>query len=124
MKNSRLVYSTDIGRICPECAKPAARCTCKKKTPAKTIKPREKFPDDGIVRIRREIKGRKGKTATVIFGMPLDDNDLKQFAKMLKMRCGSGGSVKDGMIIIQGDHRNTLLNEIKRQGYDAKLAGG
>lgn len=122
--NSRLVYSTETGRICPKCEKPAADCTCKKKKPATFNKSQSGCPDDGIVRIRREIKGRKGKTATVIIGMPLDDNDLKQFVKQLKQRCGAGGSVKDGAIIIQGDHRQTILDEIKKQGYNAKIAGG
>ncbi len=70
------------------------------------------------------VKGRKGKTATVIVGIPLNNNDLKQFAKELKQRCGTGGSIKDGAIIIQGDHRNTLLAELKKQGYTAILAGG
>jgi len=124
MNNSRLVYSTDTGRICPKCGKPSAKCTCKKKKPAKAIKPRSGYPGDGIIRIRREVKGRKGKTATVIIGIPLDDNDLKQFAKELKQRCGTGGSIKDGAIIIQGDHRNTILDEIKKKGYNAKIAGG
>jgi translation initiation factor 1 len=82
------------------------------------------YPDDGIVRIRREVKGRKGKTATVIIGIPLDRDDLKQFAKELKQRCGSGGTVKDGVIILQGDHRQTILEEIRKQGYHAKIAGG
>jgi translation initiation factor 1 len=76
------------------------------------------------VRIQREVKGRKGKTATVIIGLPLDEGGLKQLAKTLKQRCGSGGSVKDGNIIIQGDHRQTILDEIKEQGYKAKIAGG
>ena len=94
---------------------------CKKK---KAVKNKSTYPDDGIVRIRREVKGRKGKTVTAVFGVPLKERDLKQFAKQLKRKCGTGGSVKDGIIIIQGDHRETLLNEIKQQGYTVKLAGG
>ncbi|MBL7181304.1 MAG: translation initiation factor Sui1 [Desulfobacterales bacterium] len=119
MGNSRLVYSTESGRICPSCGNPTATCTCKKKK-AKTKQ--QEYPDDGVIRIRREVKGRKGKTVTSIFGIPLNDNDLKQFAKTLKSRCGSGGTVKDGIIIIQGDHRETLLQEVKKQGYTVKLA--
>jgi len=122
--SSRLVYSTETGRICRKCGKPAPGCKCKKKKPATTNKSQSGFPDDGTVRIRREVKGRKGKTATVIIGIPLDDNDLKKFAKALKQRCGTGGSVKDGVIIIQGDHRQTLLDKIRKQGYDAKITGG
>jgi translation initiation factor 1 len=122
--NSRLVYSTETGRICRKCGKPAANCKCKKKKSATARKSMPGYPDDGTVRIRREVKGRKGKTATVITGIPLDDNDMKQFAKELKQRCGTGGSVKDGIMIIQGDHRKTILAEIKKKGYNAKIAGG
>jgi len=121
MENSRLVYSTQSGRICPSCGHPATKCTCKKK---KTANNQSIYPNDGIVRIRGEVKGRKGKTVTAVFGIPLSDRDLKQFAKILKRKCGSGGTVKDGVIMIQGDHRETLLNEIKQQGYNVRLAGG
>jgi len=120
MGNSRLVYSTETGRICPLCGNPTAKCTCKKKVKKK----QQVYPNDGVVRIRREIKGRKGKTVTSIFGVPLDDKELKQFAKTLKSRCGTGGTVKDGVVIIQGDHRETLLQEVKKQGFTVKLAGG
>ena len=121
MDNNRLVYSTGSGQICPSCGRPTKKCTCKKK---KAVKKQSVYPGDGIIRIRREVKSRKGKTVTTILGVPLADRDLKQFAKILKRKCGSGGSVKDGAIIIQGDHRETLLNEIKQQGYTVKLAGG
>jgi len=121
MGNNRLVYSTESGRICPVCGHPTAKCTCKKK---KTVKKQSIYPIDGIVRIRREVKGRKGKTVTAVFGVPLNDKKLQQFAKTWKRLCGTGGTVKDGVIIIQGDHRETLLKEIKQQGYNAKLAGG
>ena len=121
MDNTRLVYSTESGRICPSCRHPTVKCTCKKK---KTVKKQSIYPNDGIVRIRGEVKGRKGKIVTVVFDVPLDDKKLKQFAKTLKQKCGTGGTVKDGVIIIQGDHRETLLNEIKKEGYTVKLAGG
>ena len=121
MGNNRLVYSTESGRICPSCGHSTTKCTCKKK---KTFKKQSIYPNDGIVRIRRETKGRKGKTVTAVFGVPLNDNKLQQFAKILKRLCGTGGTVKDGIIIIQGDHRETLLKEIKQQGYTVKLAGG
>ncbi len=121
MNDSRLVYSTESGRICPSCGHPAKKCTCKKKTPTKK---QSTYPNDGIVRIRREVKGRKGKTVTAVFGIPIADGELKQFAKILKQKCGTGGTVKDGVIIIQGDHREILLNEIKKEGYPVKLAGG
>ena len=121
MDNNRLVYSTESGRICLECKKPSADCTCKKE---KTTKKQSIYTNDGIVRIRRETKGRKGKTVTAVFGLPLDDKKLQQITKRLKRLCGSGGTVKDGVIILQGDHRETLLKEIKQQGYTVKLSGG
>ena len=121
MGNSRLVYSTESGRFCPSCGNQTAKCTCKKKK-AKTKQ--QVYPNDGVVRIRREVKGRKGKTVTAIFGVPLDDKELKSLAKTLKSRCGTGGTVKEGIIIIQGDHRENLLQEIKKQGYTVKLVGG
>ncbi len=79
---------------------------------------------DGIVRVRREVKGRKGKTVSTISGIPLADDELKDFAAKLKRKCGSGGSVKEGVIIIQGDHCNILISEIKKHGYTVKRAGG
>jgi translation initiation factor 1 len=124
MHDNRLVYSTETGRICTGCGKPVSACTCKTRKTAKPPKQPSRFPDDGIIRIQREVKGRKGKTVTVVFGVPLDGDHLKKFAKTLKRRCGAGGAVKEGLIIIQGDHRQTLLDEIKKLGYKAKLAGG
>jgi len=121
MNNNRLVYSTESGRICPSCEHPTSKCTCKKK---KTIKKQSIYPNDGIVRIRREVKSRKGKAVTAVFDVPLDNKKLKQFGKTLKRLCGTGGTVKDGVIIIQGDHRKTLLDEIEKQGYTIKFAGG
>jgi len=118
--NTRLVYSTQTGRVCPSCQRPVSECKCKKRK----SKPQANIKHDGIIRIRREIKGRKGKTVTAVLGFELDDNELKDLAKQLKRRCGTGGSVKDGIIIIQGDHRDALLSELKKQGYTAKLAGG
>lgn len=124
MKNSRLVYSTESGRICPGCGRPVSGCVCKKKKPGKPDNPSAGYPDDGIVRIQREVKGRNGKTVTAVFGVPLGNGDLQEFAKALKRRCGAGGSVKDGVIVIQGDHRQALLEELAKHGYAAKLTGG
>ncbi len=124
MNNSRLVYSTETGRICSLCGKPVSACACKKKKPAKSQKQPNRHPSDGIIRIQREIKGRKGKTVTTVFGVPLENGQLQKLARTIKGRCGTGGSVKEGVIIIQGDHRQTILEEIKKQGYKATLAGG
>jgi len=79
---------------------------------------------DGIIRIQREAKGRKGKTVTTVSGFQVADDELRSLAARLKRKCGTGGSVKDGIIIIQGDHRDALLSELKKQGYTTKLAGG
>ena len=118
MDNSRLVYSTGSGRICPSCKKSLATCTCRKKQQAPLV------PADGVIRIRREVKGRGGKTVTAASGFQLDDDGLKQLAAELKRRCGTGGSARDGEILIQGDHRETVLSELKKRGFAAKLAGG
>jgi translation initiation factor 1 len=124
MNDSRLVYSTETGRICPECGKPVSACSCKKKKAVKADKQLIGYPNDGTIRIQREVKGRKGKIVTAVFGVPLENEELHKFAKTLKRLCGAGGSVKDGVIIIQGDHRQTLLDEIKKHGYTTKLADG
>ena len=120
MGNSRLVYSTETGSVCTWCQKPVSECTCKKKK----LRSRTNIKYDGIIRIQREVKGRKGKTVTTVSGFQLDDNELKSLAAQLKRKCGTGGSVKEGIIIIQGDHRDALLSELKKQGYTAKRAGG
>ncbi|WP_049721898.1 stress response translation initiation inhibitor YciH [Gilvimarinus polysaccharolyticus] len=105
-KNSRLVYSTDGGRVSD---KP---------------KPPEPPSGDGIVRIQRSSKGRGGKTVSVISGVPLAGDELKSLAKKLKQVCGTGGALKDGNIEIQGDHRDTLKAALEKLGYNVKLAGG
>lgn len=120
-KGSRLVYSTEFGTMCPECNHPKNDCVCRKK---KKPVPGRVPPRDGIVRLMRETKGRKGKGVTLITGLPLDDTPLKQLAKSLKQKCGSGGSIKNGVIEIQGDHRTELEKELTRLGYKVKRAGG
>ena len=79
---------------------------------------------DGKVRVRREVGGRRGKTVTTIHGVPLRDAELKALAGRLKKRCGVGGAVKDGVIELQGDHREVVMEVLKAEGYDAVLAGG
>jgi translation initiation factor 1 len=113
--DSILVYSSGVGRICRGCGKPSGECTCGK---------RETVPSDGIVRIRRETKGRGGKTVTVISGLGLEDRLLKDLASDLKRRCGTGGAAKEGSIEIQGDHRESLKTELERRGFKVKFAGG
>ncbi len=110
------VYSTVHGRVCPVCGNPVKGCICSKKKPVAT--------GDGVVRIGRETKGRKGKGVTIISGVPLDPSGLQALGKELKKRCGSGGTVKDGTIEIQGDHRDMLLEELQKHGYKVKRCGG
>jgi translation initiation factor 1 len=124
MNDSRLVYSTQTGRMCPECEKPVSKCSCKKKKADKVDKKPTGYPKNGTIRIQREVKGRNGKTVTTVIGIPLNNEELQKFAKTLKRNCGTGGTVKDGVIIIQGDHRQRLLEVIKKHGFSAKLAGG
>lgn len=114
---NRIVYSTEQGRMCPECARPVAACVCRKRQ-ANAAK------SAGPVRVGRQVQGRKGKGVTVITGLPLSEDDLKALARDLKSRCGTGGTTKDGVIEIQGDHRELLVEELKRRGWDAKRSGG
>lgn len=104
--NSRLVYSTDSGRIKQEEAKP------------------ERAKGDSIVRIQRQTSGRKGKGVCLITGVDLDDAALDKLAAELKKKCGCGGSVKDGVIEIQGDKRDLLKQLLEAKGMKVKLAGG
>ncbi|MDJ0852946.1 MAG: translation initiation factor Sui1 [Myxococcota bacterium] len=113
---SRLVYSSQQGRVCPHCGMAQARCVCRQSPRA----PR----GDGVVRVRRETKGRKGKTVTTVSGVPLPADELRELASDLKRLCGSGGSAKDGVIEIQGDHRDVLVPELESRGYTVKRAGG
>ena len=124
MTKSRLVYSSEKGRICPGCGKPVSSCVCKKKKTNNDSAAVRNYPDDGVIRITRETKGHKGKTVTRVGNIHLGESGLKDFARRLKTRCGTGGSIKDSEIIIQGDHRQVILDEIIKQGYRAKLAGG
>ena len=120
MSYSRLVYSTGPGRLCPECTRPLAECRCKRSKPAQPVVPAR----DGIVRVGRETKGRKGKGVTVITGVPLTGNELDALATRLKKRCGCGGTVDAGVIEIQGDHRDLLVEELGKLGYTVKRSGG
>jgi translation initiation factor 1 len=113
--DSRTVYSTEQGKHCPECGRPVDCCSCR-------CKP--SIPQgDGIIRLGRETKGRKGKGVTLITGIPLDEDGLRILAKELKQKCGTGGTVKDRVIEIQGDHRDILLNELMARGYTVKRSG-
>ena len=104
--NSRLVYSTETGRIDEPKATP--------------VRPK----GDGVVRIQRQTSGRKGKGVCLITGVDLDDAELTKLAAELKKKCGCGGAVKDGIIEIQGDKRDLLKSMLEAKGMKVKLAGG
>jgi translation initiation factor 1 len=120
MATNRIVYSTDQGRRCPECTRPVAECRCRKSKAAQPAAP----SGDGIVRVGRETKGRKGKGVTIITGVPLAGDELDALATRLKKRCGSGGTVDGGSIEIQGDHRDLLVAELGKLGYTVRRSGG
>ena len=110
-----LVYSTDHGRMCPGCRQPQAQCACKAPAPP---------AGDGSVRVSRETKGRGGKAVTVVKGVAADAAALAQLGKQLKAACGSGGTVKDGVIEVQGDHVERVIEALHKLGHKAKRAGG
>lgn len=116
---SGLVYSTESGRHCPACGEPEAQCKCEVLAESDRL-----ATLDGVVRIRRETSGRKGKGVTTVTGIPLTNTELKALAKKLKQRCGTGGAVKEGVVEIQGDHRETLKAALEAEGYTVKLSGG
>jgi translation initiation factor 1 len=115
MKNksgaSTLVYSTETGRICPGCGQPVARCECGKKTAP---------PADGVVRVSLETKGRKGKGVTLVKGAPLAEDELAVLGKQLKAACGTGGTVKEGVIEVQGDHRDKVAALLLAKSWTVK----
>jgi len=111
-----LVYSTDAGRMCPGCRQPVAQCVCSQNKPLPT--------GDGIVRVSRETKGRGGKAVTLVKGVLVDDAALEQLGKQLKAACGSGGTVKDGVIEVQGDHVDRVMAALQKLGHKVKRAGG
>ena len=110
-----LVYSTEHGSMCPRCHKPEPHCVCALTQPAPV--------GDGIVRVGRQTQGRKGKGVTVITGLALAPAELDRIARELKQRCGCGGTVKDGVIEIQGEQRDRLVVELQTRGYRVKRVG-
>ena len=116
-KPGGLVYSTEGGRMCPSCRQPLAACLCKAK--------QGNFgKGDGIVRVSRETKGRGGKAVTVIRGVPLEATGLADLGKRLRAACGSGGTLKDGVLEVQGDHVDRVMQMLGEQGWVVKRAGG
>jgi translation initiation factor 1 len=121
MKNSRPVYSTDTGRLCPQCglAQHKGRCKSGNSSPTPASGKHE-----GFVLLRRETKGRKGAGVTIVENTGLSNDALKTLAKDLKKKCGVGGAIKQGLIEIQGDQRDTVAAELEKRGMKVKRVGG
>jgi translation initiation factor 1 len=113
---ARIVYSTGIGTLCPNCRRAVRDCVCPKGAPG-AAKP-------AAVRVGRETQGRAGKGVTTIAGLPLSIPQIEALAARLKKRCGSGGTVRNGVIEIQGDHRDLIVAELAGMGWPAKRSGG
>jgi translation initiation factor 1 len=111
-----IVYSTGLGSLCPNCRRPVRDCVCPKGAPG-TVKA-------GAVRVGREVKGRAGKGVTTVTGLPLPMAEIEALATRLKKRCGSGGTVREGVIEVQGDHRDVIVAELLKAGFPAKKSGG
>jgi translation initiation factor 1 len=111
-----LVYSTEAGRMCPSCRQPVAQCACAKRAPPAA--------GDGIVRVAREKAGRGGKIVTVVRGLVLEDVPLAELARRLRGACGTGGTVKDGVIELQGDHCDKIVAHLQGLGHTVRRAGG
>lgn len=111
-RQNNIVYST-------ENSKKSLKSKCSIKKHSNSF-----IKNDGIIRIGSETKGRKGKGVTIITGIPLNHNQLLKLAQQLKQKCGAGGTTKKGVIEIQGAHHNTLLKELRKQGYIVKICGG
>lgn len=112
-----LVYSTESGRMCPECRQAIAACVCKAGASAAPA-------GDGVAKVSRQTKGRGGKSVTLVTGLALDSLALASLGKQLRTACGSGGTVKDGVIEVQGDHCERVIEALKKYGHNAKRAGG
>jgi translation initiation factor 1 len=112
-----LVYSTAGGRMCPACRKPLAGCTCAAQAAAPAR-------GDGIVRVSRETHGRGGKVVTLVRGLPLDAAALAALGKQLRTACGAGGTAKDGVLELQGEHRDRVAELLQQQGWVVRRAGG
>jgi translation initiation factor 1 len=113
---TRLVYSTGMGSLCPNCRRAVRECVCPRGAPG-AAKP-------AAVRVGRETQGRAGKGVTTVTGLPLPAADIQALATQLKKRCGSGGTVRDGVIEVQGDHRDLIVAELVKLGWQAKKSGG
>ena len=126
-RGDRIVYSSESGRICPACGRKISVCECRGKGARTRIAERAEAEaakaGDGVVRVGRSTKGRGGKVVTTVTGVPGGDEEKKKLAAELKRSCGTGGSLKEGVIEIQGEHRDALVRELERRGFLVKRVG-
>jgi translation initiation factor 1 len=113
-RNARIVYSTSAGRICPGCGWPERDCTCSKSAATESV------PNRIVAKLRLEKKGRGGKTVTVVYDLPNNATFLKELSQELKRACGTGGSVADGAVELQGDLRERVREVLLKKGYIVK----
>ncbi len=123
MSRDGLVWSSNSGRMCPKCGRATNKCVCRRGASAAAAGS-SPTAATAVVRVGRQTKGRRGKGVTVVAGVPGSAADLAKLAKDLKRRCGSGGTLKDGVIEVQGEHRDTLVAELTRRGFTVKRVGG
>ncbi len=115
--SSRLVYSTEGGRVCEACRQPLTACQC-------AALQKTQVRGDGRVRVSREVTSRGGKTVTVVRGLALTDEQIAALGKRLRNACGAGGTAKDGVVEVQGDHVERVLALLAKEGLNAKRGGG
>ncbi len=124
-RNTGLVYSTGAGRMCPQCRQAKADCRCAALAAQAAQAAQAALSKGGAaVRVSRDSKGRGGKTVTVVRGLPLVPAALADLGKRLRAACGAGGTAKDGVLEIQGDHVERVLAWLQQEGHKAKRAGG
>ncbi len=111
---SRLVYSTERGRVCPRCGWPERDCKCSAKAPSARV------PARVVAKLRLEKQGRSGKTVTVVYDLPNDEKFLKELSQELKRACGTGGAVADGTVELQGDLRDRVRELLIKKGWTVK----
>ena len=112
-RDTRLVYSSAAGRICPGCGQPERGCRC-------GVAPGERVPDTPVVKLRMEKTGRGGKTVTVLYGLPDNAAFLKDLAQQLKRACGTGGTVTQDGVELQGDLRHRVRDFLRAKGFQVK----
>lgn len=118
MSNQQIIFSTQTGSFCPKCSKPEKKCICRETK-------KNKIPKiTGDIKVQREKKGRAGKMMTIVYNLPLNENELKKMTTSFKKKFATGGALKSGNIEIQGDHREAIYAHLIEQGYKAKKSGG